>query len=101
MAVIDKIKNALHKDENVHSAAPDETGLSRDPPPTDPTSLDQVAFDDKLVTVIFVLGGPGAGTSTSVAFLKRLHRDNGADEIRKGHTVRATRSRLWLQTPLR
>ena len=54
MAVIDKIKNALHKDDDAHSAAPNETGSVH-------TLQDQVAFDDKQVTVIFVLGGPGAG----------------------------------------
>ena len=54
MAVIDKIKNALHKDDNAHSTASNETGSV-------PTLPDQVAFDDKQVTVIFVLGGPGAG----------------------------------------
>lgn len=61
MAVLDKIKNALHKDEGVHSAAPQETGLSSDPPPIVPTLPDEAVFDDKDVTVIFVLGGPGAG----------------------------------------
>lgn len=54
MAVIDKIKSALHKDDSAHSGAPNETGSV-------PNLTDQVAFDDKQVTVIFVLGGPGAG----------------------------------------
>lgn len=61
MAVIDKIKSALHKDGDVHAAAPEETGLNKDAPPVVPTLPDQAAFDDKHVTVIFVLGGPGAG----------------------------------------
>lgn len=61
MAVIDKIKGAFHKDEGVHSAAPQETGLASDPPPSDLSTPEHPAFDHKLVTVVFVLGGPGAG----------------------------------------
>jgi len=61
MAVIDKIKGVFQKDESAHSAAPAETGLSRDPPPSDLSTPEHPAFDDKDVTVVFVLGGPGAG----------------------------------------
>jgi hypothetical protein len=61
MAVINKIKGVFHKDEGVHSAAPQETGLASDPPPSDLSTPEHPAFDHKLVTVVFVLGGPGAG----------------------------------------
>lgn len=61
MPIIDKIKGALHKDESAHAAAPKETGLATDAPPTDLSTPEHPAFDHKLVTVVFVLGGPGAG----------------------------------------
>jgi UMP-CMP kinase len=69
MTVIDKIKGALHKDESVHSAAPKETGLSSNPPPSDLSTPEHPAFDSKLVTVVFVLGGPGAGKSSYLDFV--------------------------------
>jgi hypothetical protein len=61
MAVIDKTKGAFHKDESTHAAAPQETVLASKPPPADLSTPEHPAFDSKLVTVIFVLGGPGAG----------------------------------------
>lgn len=70
MAIVDKIKGALHKDESVHSANPKETGLASNPPPSDLSTPEHPAFDSKLVTVVFVLGGPGAGQSK---FLQNLY----------------------------
>lgn len=69
MAVIDKIKEAFHKDQNVHSAAPQETGLASDPPPTDLSTPEHPAFDHAAVTVVFVLGGPGAGRNLATLVL--------------------------------
>ena len=66
MAVIDKIKSALHKDDNAHAAPHAESTASSDQPSVDLAGPEQVAFDDKLVTVIFVLGGPGAGVYTTL-----------------------------------
>jgi hypothetical protein len=64
--VIDKIKGVFHKDESTHSAAPKETGLTTDPAPSDLSTPEHPAFDHNLVTVVFVLGGPGAGQSLSM-----------------------------------
>jgi hypothetical protein len=61
--VVDKIKGIFQKDESAHSAAPKETGLTTDAPPSDLSTPEHPAFDHQLVTVVFVLGGPGAGQS--------------------------------------
>jgi len=66
MAVIDKIKDALHINSTssaTSSSAPAQQATSSAPTGTDrlPDLPDVEVFDHDKVTVIFVLGGPGAG----------------------------------------
>ena len=70
MAVIDKIKDALHINSTDSAAAPSTSttapphGAKSSAPTGDdklPSLPDVEVFDHDKVTVIFVLGGPGAG----------------------------------------
>jgi hypothetical protein len=47
-------------------------------------AIDPPVFDNTKVTVIFVLGGPGAGMGNFMPFRKRL-----LSVIRQGHAMRA------------
>jgi hypothetical protein len=51
MAILQRVQNAFKKDKETDATAEDAAS---------PESLSPV-FDDKKVTVIYVLGGPGAG----------------------------------------
>ncbi|KAI0735658.1 UMP-CMP kinase [Earliella scabrosa] len=57
-AIIDKIADALHLSEHKHDVPPSAAEGSSTP-----------AFDHSKVTVLFVLGGPGAGKDTQCANL--------------------------------
>lgn len=68
MAVIDKIKDALHLNSTEPAAASSTTAPSQGASSSAPTGDDKLpdlpdveVFDHDKVTVIFVLGGPGAG----------------------------------------
>lgn len=54
------------------------------------TTIDKPVFDDKKVTVIFVLGGPGAGKGTQCA---RLVEDFGFCHLSAGDLLRAEQQR--------
>ncbi|KAL0947228.1 hypothetical protein HGRIS_013345 [Hohenbuehelia grisea] len=69
-AIIDKITNALHSSDSTASSAP--------------------AFDPSKVTVIYVLGGPGAGKGTQSA---RLVSDFGFCHLSAGDLLRAEQNR--------
>lgn len=72
MTVIDTIKDKLHHHHDKHAAAATtqtpptpvspETETSKEAP--DVKFSDTPVFDANKITVIFVLGGPGAGTSS-------------------------------------
>lgn len=61
-AIIDKIAEALHlhKKEDKHAVSDSQAEVASSKGP---------AFDSSKVTVIFVLGGPGAGKGTQCARL--------------------------------
>lgn len=70
MPVIDQIKNMFssgdkkeHPTSSASSTAPASAAAAPESASTGSAGSEQVAFDSKLVTVIFVLGGPGAGQS--------------------------------------
>ena len=71
MTAIDRTKDALHPSkESTSQDAPASLGVSGVPGQVSPVAEDklpelpdQEVFDNKKVAVIFVLGGPGAGTS--------------------------------------
>lgn len=56
--VIDKIAHALHLDKSSKKHHEDNSAA----PTAETAAVKQAAFDSNKVTVIFVLGGPGAGT---------------------------------------
>ncbi|PPQ90138.1 hypothetical protein CVT25_012307 [Psilocybe cyanescens] len=58
--------------------------------PTTTTTVDTPVFDDKKVTVIFVLGGPGAGKGTQCA---RLVHDFNFCHLSAGDLLRAEQNR--------
>jgi len=62
MPIIDTVKDAL----GLNSSAPNaQVAGSADAQTKLPELPDQAVFDHERVTVIFVLGGPGAGTFLS------------------------------------
>lgn len=72
MTVIDTIKDKLHHHHDKHAAAA-TTQTQTPPTPVSPETSkeapdvkfsDTPVFDANKITVIFVLGGPGAGTSS-------------------------------------
>lgn len=76
MTVIDKVKEALHiGHSDKHDAASSASASTSAPAPAHaqadgetaavPQLTDTPAFDKAKVTVIFVLGGPGAGESVA------------------------------------
>lgn len=60
MPILDKITHAFHKDKatgsepNKEAAAPEAIAVAE-------TETSAPVFDNKKITVIYVLGGPGAG----------------------------------------
>lgn len=67
MTVIDTIKDKLHHHHDKHAATqtpptPVSPETSKEAP--DVKFSDTPVFDANKITVIFVLGGPGAGTSS-------------------------------------
>ena len=63
-AILDKIAGALH----LHKSHPDAPKEHSEPPKEAATgSAASPVFDKSKVTVLFVLGGPGAGEAAVVA----------------------------------
>lgn len=62
MTVIDKVKNAVHSSDSSSQQPPAaaQMGHAQDSDKL-PELPEQPAFDHEKITVIFVLGGPGAG----------------------------------------
>ena len=62
MTVIDKVKNAVHSSDSSSQQPPAAAhmGHAQDSDKL-PELPEQPAFDHEKITVIFVLGGPGAG----------------------------------------
>ncbi|EJF62517.1 UMP-CMP kinase [Dichomitus squalens] len=82
-AIIDKIADALHLTKHSHNdSAPDAESPS--------TSAPQPAFDHNKVTVLFVLGGPGAGKGTQCA---NLVKDFDFCHLSAGDLLRAEQNR--------
>ncbi|KAI0713332.1 UMP-CMP kinase [Earliella scabrosa] len=78
-AIIDKIADALHLSKHKHDAPPSAAEGSSTP-----------AFDHTKVTVLFVLGGPGAGKGTQCA---NLVKDFGFCHLSAGDLLRAEQNR--------
>ncbi|ORY33098.1 adenylate kinase-domain-containing protein [Naematelia encephala] len=81
MGVIDKIKHALHHEKPAASTG--ASGSELQMPEFD-------KFDESKVTVIFVLGGPGAGKGTQC---ERLVADYGFKHLSAGDLLRAEQDR--------
>lgn len=85
---MDKVKTKKHEDEQASTAASDV--------PSDTAATEAVAsseparFDESQVTVILVLGGPGAGKGTQCA---RLVQDYGFVHLSAGDLLRAEQQR--------
>lgn len=103
MPVIDKLKEAVgagasHK----HDAAP-ASGSSEAQTLAALPKRDSPVYDRRLITVIFVLGGPGVG---ACAWGRReggygvLRRSDDGGAGRQGHPVREAGQRLWVCAPL-
>lgn len=98
MGLIDKTKEVLHLNKKKEGDAPlSPTEGSSTAASTATTQTP--AFDSKKVMVIYVLGGPGAGTSPDTIdvfyrLIESLFR-------RQRHPMRAHRPGLWICPPLR
>jgi len=79
-AIIGKIANALHLHKSHHPEEKHDDSASASTP----------AFDKSKVTVIFVLGGPGAGKGTQCA---NLVKDFGFCHLSAGDLLRAEQNR--------
>ncbi|KAF4578676.1 UMP-CMP kinase [Pleurotus pulmonarius] len=80
-AFIDKIAGALHLKKDAHSKKTEMAAASATGSPV---------FDSSKVTVIFVLGGPGAGKGTQCAYLVK---DFGFCHLSAGDLLRAEQVR--------
>ncbi|WVN88030.1 uncharacterized protein L203_103229 [Cryptococcus depauperatus CBS 7841] len=99
MAIAESIKNVLQHDKKP-SQHNHEPALQTPPTPVSPedtassvptTELSEVpVFDSNKVTVIFVLGGPGAGKGTQC---EKLVADYGFKHLSAGDLLRAERNR--------
>jgi len=78
MAILQKVQNAFKKDQETDAAT---TASPESPSPV---------FDDKKVTVIYVLGGPGAGKGTQCALLVK---DYDFVHLSAGDLLRAEQDR--------
>ncbi|KAJ1024784.1 hypothetical protein NDA16_002824 [Ustilago loliicola] len=97
MGLFDKLK---HKKEDGHAAASTGGGADLTPAPAIETAAapaaaaeatkDTPRFDASKVTVVFVLGGPGAGKGTQCA---RLVQDYGFVHLSAGDLLRAEQQR--------
>ncbi|GFZ47303.1 UMP/CMP kinase [Saitozyma sp. JCM 24511] len=101
MTVIDKVKEALHiGHSDKHDAASSASASTSAPAPAHaqadgetaavPQLTDTPAFDKAKVTVIFVLGGPGAGKGTQC---EKLVQDYGFAHFSAGDLLRAEQNR--------
>ena len=88
-AIVDKIADALHLSKHPKHDAPA-------PESAEPSSSKAPVFDHEKVTVLFVLGGPGAGQPSSLRA-----RAAASPAARQGHSVREPRQGLWFLPPLR
>ncbi|TKY89116.1 hypothetical protein EX895_001647 [Sporisorium graminicola] len=96
MGLFDKLKHKKHEQAEVPSTsdaspAPDAPALATpDAAPTIAADKDTPRFDSSKVTVVFVLGGPGAGKGTQCA---RLVQDYGFVHLSAGDLLRAEQQR--------
>ncbi|ADV23163.1 UMP-CMP kinase [Cryptococcus gattii E566] len=95
MTVIDTIKDKLHHHHDKHATTQTpptpvspETETSKEAP--DVKFSDTPVFDANKITVIFVLGGPGAGKGTQC---EKLVTEYGFKHLSAGDLLRAERSR--------
>jgi hypothetical protein len=91
-AVIEKIADALHIPRAHHSEQQSAAEASGSAAPVVDNKPNQPVFDSSKVTVIFILGGPGAGVYRC-PFAPR-HVSRNAHIHRQGYTVRQPRPRL-------
>ncbi|WVR08987.1 hypothetical protein IAU60_006047 [Kwoniella sp. DSM 27419] len=96
MTVIDKIKETFSSSSASHTESASGAGPAH-PAHTDATAApanpvlpDQPVFDQDKITVIFVLGGPGAGKGTQC---ERLVADYGFKHLSAGDLLREERNR--------
>ncbi|WVW79455.1 hypothetical protein I302_101424 [Kwoniella bestiolae CBS 10118] len=102
MTVIDKLKAVFSSDSPSSTSAPTPTPHPEGHAPAHPSEPDAKAvpetavlsdkpvFDQGKVTVIFVLGGPGAGKGTQC---ERLVKDYGFKHLSAGDLLREERNR--------
>lgn len=119
MPVIEKIKHALHLDSPKAAPASSSTPASTsttapagDAVPATSTHVGSPAYKSSDLTVLFVLGGPGVGASSSFALRhvpesqeasatsRSLLRAHMLLHLRQGNAVREPRPRLSLHSPV-
>lgn len=62
MPILQKVQNAFNKKDKESGSS--DVAPAPEPTPSTSTAPASPVFDDKKITAIYVLGGPGAGKST-------------------------------------
>lgn len=89
MTVIDTIKHKLHPHHDKHAAAAPDAADAEPAASNAPTVKfsDTPVFDANKITVIFVLGGPGAGTSLFAVCCETKKVELRMRVYRQGYTM--------------